>query len=75
MTRVTRGHTGRDLAADPATGSIYALVTLAAVARVIAAFAVGWSMPLLFVSATLWIVAFGLFLLCYGPMLMRPRRG
>ena len=39
MTRVTRGHTGRDLSADRATRLIYILVTLAAITRVAAAFA------------------------------------
>src|SRR5690242_15129794 len=41
MTRATRGHTGRSLVADPRTTAIYALVTLAAIARVAAAFAAG----------------------------------
>ena len=39
MTRVTRGHTGRELSADRATSAIYILVTLAAIVRVAAAFA------------------------------------
>lgn len=73
MTRATRGHTGRDLSADRATSLIYSLVNLAAVTRVAAAFAAGWTMPLLIVSAGFWIAAFGLFTLCYGPMLLRPR--
>ena len=41
MTRVTRGHTGRELSADHATSAIYILVTLAAILRVAAAFAAG----------------------------------
>jgi uncharacterized protein involved in response to NO len=39
MTRATLGHTGRALAAGPATTAIYALITLAAAARIGAAFA------------------------------------
>ena len=73
MTRVARGHTGRDLTADRATSLIYSLVTLAAITRVVAAFTTGWTMPLFIVSAGLWIAAFGVFTLCYGPMLLRPR--
>ena len=73
MTRVTRGHTGRDLSADRSTILIYALVTLAAVTRVAAAFGEAWMMPLLMVSACLWIAAFALFTLTYGPMLLLPR--
>jgi uncharacterized protein involved in response to NO len=38
MTRVTRGHTGRDLSADRVTSLIHVLATLAAIARVAAAF-------------------------------------
>lgn len=73
MTRVARGHTGRDLSADRATALIYGLVILAAITRIAAAFAVAWTLPLLMVSAGFWIAAFGGFLLYYGPMLVRPR--
>jgi len=72
MTRVTRGHTGRDLSADRVTSLIYILVTFAAAARVAAAFSSGWTMPLLVASACLWIAAFGGFALSYGPMLLLP---
>ncbi|MGH7073378.1 MAG: NnrS family protein [Stellaceae bacterium] len=74
MTRVTRGHTGRELSADGATRLIYVLVTLAAMTRVAAEFAADWMVPLLIVSAGLWIAAFGVFTLCYGPMLFLPRQ-
>ena len=73
MTRVARGHSGRDLSADRTTCLIYILVILAAIARVAAALAPGWMMPLLVMSACLWISAFGAFLLVYGPMLLLPR--
>ena len=72
MTRVTRGHTGRDLSADRATSLIYILVTLAAIVRVATAFDMAHPMPLLIASACLWIAGFGLFALCYGPMLLGP---
>ena len=75
MTRATRGHTGRDLSADRATRLIYILVTFAAIARVGAAFGADWTMLLLVVSACFWIAAFGGFLLCYGPMLLRSHQG
>lgn len=74
MTRVARGHSGRDLSADRNTCLIYVLVILAAIARVAAALAPGWMMSLLVVSACLWISAFGAFLLVYGPMLLLPRK-
>lgn len=73
MTRATRGHTGRELAADPVTTAIYLLVSLAAICRVAALFGAGWTMPLLIASGSLWIAAFGLFVVVYGPMLVGPR--
>ena len=74
MTRATRGHTGRDLSADRVTVLIYGLVTFAAITRVAAAFGATWTMPLLIISACLWISAFAGFALAYGPMLILPRR-
>lgn len=72
MTRATRGHSGRDLSADRVTSAIFALVTLAAISRVAAAFAPDWIMALLGLSAGLWITAFGLFVLAYARMLLLP---
>lgn len=73
MTRVSRGHTGRLLAADRTTTIIYAAVIVAGATRVAAAFAVESTMILLQISAILWIVAFLLFASAYGPMLVSPR--
>ena len=70
MTRATRGHTGRALAADRATVAIYLLVNVAAIVRVTAAIGETWTIPLLVASGTLWIGAFALFVFCYGPMLL-----
>jgi uncharacterized protein involved in response to NO len=72
MTRATRGHTGRELSADPPTRLIYLLVTLAAAIRVAAGFL--GSPILLDLAAASWIAAFGLFAAWYGPMLWRGRR-
>lgn len=73
MTRVLRGHTGRPLAADKATTVIYLMVTAAAVLRVLAAF-VG-TLALFELSAVLWMLGFGGFVLAYGPMALLPRQG
>ena len=73
MTRATLGHTGRELTADRSTIAIFLLVTVAAAARVVAAASGTWVMPLLETSAVLWIGAFVLFVLHYGPLLFRPR--
>lgn len=74
MTRVSRGHTGRPLSADAATNLIYALVVLAAAARIAAALTHYTWKDLLIASAALWIGAFGLFVARYAPVLLRPRK-
>jgi len=73
MTRTTLGHTGRTLSADRTTGLIYILVGFAAAVRVVAAFEFDWTMPVLIASAGFWIVGVAIFLLRYGPFLLRPR--
>ena len=49
-------------------------VNIAALVRVAAAFGGAWTMSLLVASAILWIGAFALFVLFYGPMLLFPER-
>ena len=72
-TRATRGHTGRALTAGRATATIYALVTVAALARVASGIVLGAMMPLLMVAGATWTAAFALFMAVYGPMLLQPR--
>lgn len=73
MTRATLGHTGRERFADRATVTLYLAVNLSAACRVAAAFALDGRPVLLAAAASLWVVAFGLFVVRYGPMLVRPR--
>ncbi|MGH8150055.1 MAG: NnrS family protein [Steroidobacteraceae bacterium] len=73
MTRVSLGHTGRPLEAGGATVAIYLLVNVAAAMRVIAELAIGVFVPLVLLSALLWVAAFLLFVVRYGPMLAAPR--
>ncbi|MBL8556198.1 MAG: NnrS family protein [Phenylobacterium sp.] len=73
MTRATRGHTGRALAAGVGTTAIYVLINLGALARVAAPFAGGLQPGLLIASAVFWSAAFGGFVIAYAPMLTRPR--
>ncbi len=71
MTRATLGHTGRPLVADATTTVIYAMVNAGAAGRVIAA---QWpDGAWLIVAGLLWIGAFALFVLHYGPMLLGRR--
>ena len=73
MTRATLGHTGRERFADRATVALYLAVNLSAACRVAAAFTPDARPALLVAAGTLWVVAFGLFVVRYGPMLVRPR--
>ncbi len=72
MTRATLGHTGRDLRAGTGTTFVFCAIVLATPFRFLAAI-----MPdrtwLLHVSATLWIAAFAVYVICYAPALTRPR--
>lgn len=70
MTRATRGHTGRPLAADAQTSLVYVLIELAAIARISATFNTNWPTALLWVAALFWVMAFSIFTLVYGPMLL-----
>jgi uncharacterized protein involved in response to NO len=72
MTRATRGHTGRALSADWETVAIYILVNIAAIVRIAVAAGKMYTIPFLVVSAGLWIGAFALFVVVYGPMLLLP---
>jgi uncharacterized protein involved in response to NO len=75
MTRATRGHTGRPIEADAATLLIYVAVTVGAVLRVLAPLAPDLYLPLLMTGGATWSLAFALFVLRYGPMLLTARRG
>jgi uncharacterized protein involved in response to NO len=68
MTRATLGHTGQPLRAGWVTQGIYALVLVAAVLRVIAAF--NGSVELLEFAGVLWFAGFTCFLLVYGRLLL-----
>ena len=75
MTRATLGHTGRDLTAGPGTTVIFILITLAAAGRTAASILPDLYSSLLNGAALAWVLAFGLFVLIYAPMLLRPGRG
>ena len=73
MTRASLGHTGRPLTAGPVTTTIYALVTIAAILRVISPLCAGFEVLVLWLAAAAWSGAFGLFSVAYGAVLTRPR--
>lgn len=75
MTRATLGHTGRPLHASNGTIALYGAVGLSATLRVAAGFVPDIAMPLLTTSGLLWLLAFTLFVVIYGPMHLTPRLG
>ncbi|HEU5273929.1 MAG TPA: NnrS family protein [Xanthobacteraceae bacterium] len=73
MTRASLGHTGHALTAGHGTVTIYALVTLAALLRLIAPLGGSEYLGLLALAGAAWSGAFGLFVVLYAPALARPR--
>lgn len=70
MTRASLGHCGRPLTATRPIQFIYVAAFVAACARLVAAFHI-LRAPMLDLSATAWVLAFGGFVVVYGPMLTR----
>jgi len=75
MSRISLGHTGRDISQPPPrVGLIFLLLCIAAVVRVIIPLISAGHYPLwIGLSQGLWIMAFALFLYRYASILMRPR--
>ncbi len=69
MTRATLGHTGRELTAGKATVAIFLCVFAAALMRFLTPLHPGLST----LSGVFWLLAFGGFVLVYGPMLLWPK--
>lgn len=70
-TRASLGHTGRPLAAGQGTCIVYALVTLAVLARTL--FEFSGALSFLWVAAAAWTAAFALFVCLYAPVWFAPR--
>jgi uncharacterized protein involved in response to NO len=75
MSRAILGHGGHELRAGPGLTAAFALVTLAAAARVTAALSGAFYHPLIDLSAAAWVAAFALFLLSCAPKLLVARAG
>jgi uncharacterized protein involved in response to NO len=74
MTRASLGHTGRPLTASTNISVAYAALILAAIVRPFAEVFPEAYHLLLAIAGVAWIVAFGLFLAEYGPILLRRGR-
>ena len=73
MSRAVLGHTGRKLEAHTLTIAAYALISIAALLRIVAPVAPELQLHLLACSGIAWSLAFALFLVVYLPILTRPR--
>ena len=74
MTRATRGHTGRELTDSGMTCMCFSAIFLCALIRPAAEFAPAYAILAYSVAAALWIGAFALYLVEYGPMLVARRK-
>ncbi|MBI3357104.1 MAG: NnrS family protein [Nitrospirae bacterium] len=72
MTRASLGHTGRPRHAGPLTASIYLLVFLGALMRVLGPSTGLTTHLVLGLAAASWSGAYLVFALSYGPFLLRP---
>ena len=75
MTRASLGHTGRAIASDLVTATIYVAVSLGALLRILAPIIPSAEETLIIAGGSVWSLAFLLFALRYGPILWRPRQG
>ncbi len=74
ISRVTMGHTGRMIYQGPSMWLAFSAVILAALVRGLGvAFWPQQMVLMVNIAAALWIVAFSLFVLKFGVMLLRPR--
>ncbi|MBT1443136.1 NnrS family protein [Shewanella sp. JM162201] len=73
MARVSLGHTGRQLIPPKAIVVAFAIMLLGVILRVLAGLMPAHFTLLISLAAFAWVTALGCFVICYGPMLMRPR--
>jgi uncharacterized protein involved in response to NO len=74
ISRVTLGHTGRDVYAGPSMTWAFIMLFAAALIRSVGlSFFPQWYFAVIDLTALLWVVAFALFLVKYSSMLLRSR--
>lgn len=74
MMRATLGHSGYPLVSTPLSNTIFILVSLGALGRIVSTFWLEWSYIVLGISGGLWAGAYLLFAIGFGPLLLSPRR-
>jgi uncharacterized protein involved in response to NO len=73
MARVSLGHSGRALVVRWPIVLAFGAITVAAIVRVLGPFWPAAYLPAVYVSGTLWTLAFATFVASYAAILMRPR--
>lgn len=74
ISRVSLGHTGRMLTPPKSMSLAFASISIATLVRVFGPIIMPQAyFAVLIVSIAFWLLAFGLFVLHYGPMLAKPR--
>jgi uncharacterized protein involved in response to NO len=73
VTRASLGHTGRPLAVSRSVAAAYGLLAAAVLVRVFGGVTTGQYEWTLQIAGGLWIIAFGVILVTYLPILVRPR--
>ncbi len=73
MTRASLGHTGQQLTADRGTTAIYIAITIAACLRLLAPLFGDAYIFVLSLAGAAWSLAYGLFVVLFGGLLIRPR--
>ena len=74
MTRASLGHTGYALSAGPATVAVYVLVFLGAALRLLLPYTALPYATAMAAAGLTWSAGYLVFVLAYGPLLLRPRR-
>lgn len=72
-TRVALGHTGRPLVAARPIVWAYVIFGIAVLVRIFSPLGASLYLPLLDLAAAGWVLAFGIFVWVYWPILTRPR--
>jgi uncharacterized protein involved in response to NO len=74
ISRVSLGHTGRSLEPPAFMSLAFALILVAALVRVVLpVFLPGLMSWAIGLAGGAWVLAYGIFLICYAPMLLAPR--
>jgi len=73
ISRVSLGHTGRNLQTLPVVNVAFVLINLAAVLRFIPVFLPELRLEMYSLSGWTWVVSFAIFVICYWNVLTSPR--